>query len=510
MTSRSGNGNPFRKVLVANRGEIALRVMRTCRTLGIPSVAVYSEADAEQRHVLEADEAVLIGPAEATASYLDVEAVVRAARATGADAVHPGYGFLSENAVFARACSDAGITFIGPPADVLEGSNDKLVVKRRVSDAGVPVIPGPLDAVPADDAALTAAANATGYPLLLKASAGGGGKGMRRVEEAGALLAAAEGARREAGGAFGNTELYLERIVQPARHVEVQVLCDAHDGVVVLGERDCSLQRRHQKVIEECPAPGLSDDVRAALHGAGADAVRALGYRGAGTVEFLMQPDGSFFFLEVNRRLQVEHPVTEMCFGVDLVAWQLRVAAGEALPDPSRFSARGHAIEARVYAEDPAQGFLPSAGRIEHASEPQGPGIRVDSALMTTMEVSPFYDPLLAKVVAHGETREEARRRLDTALRDMVIAGVANNVAFLRALLAHDAFEPGGLRIDALDDIAPELATGHVDLLDAVLCAAADELLAGRAGSSPAGTNGGIELPSPWDTLAGFRMGGDT
>ena len=503
----------YQTVLVANRGEIAVRVMHTCRLLGITSVAVYSEADAEARHVREADVAVCIGPAEATKSYLNIEAIIDAARRTGAEAIHPGYGFLSENAVFARACEDAGIDFVGPSADVLEGSGDKLVVKRRVAAAGVPVIPGPLEAVSEEADLLTAAAAETGYPLLLKASAGGGGKGMRRVADEADLLSAAEGARREAGGAFGNTELYLERMVQTARHVEVQILADVHGHVVVLGERDCSMQRRHQKVIEECPAPGLSDEVRARLHAAGASAAKALGYTNAGTVEFLLEPSGAFWFLEVNRRLQVEHPVTELCFGVDLVAWQLRVAEGqsvEGLVGATRDGPRGCAMEARVYAEDPANGFIPSPGKILFAREPRGPGVRVDSALLQTGEVSPFYDPMLAKVIVHAESRAAAMRGLDQALAEMVVIGIRTNIGFLRRLINHEVFQAVDLRVDWLDDQA-ELAAGNGSVAElAVLALAAQELLpGGRASRRRRGHGGADAAPaSPWETLSGFRHGG--
>ena len=495
---------PFGKVLVANRGEIALRVMRTCRVMGVRTVAVYSEADAHARHVEAADEAVLLGPAEARASYLDVDKVVSAARETGAEAVHPGYGFLSENAKLARALEEAGIVFIGPPADVLEGSSDKLVVKQRMAAQGVPVIPGPLDLVPEDEASLIAAAEATGYPLLLKAVAGGGGKGMRRVDEPASLVEAAAGARREAGGAFGETALYLERVIEPARHVEVQVLADDHGTVVVLGERDCSLQRRHQKVIEECPAPGLTEEQRATVHRAGAEAARAIDYRGAGTVELLLGADGTFAFLELNRRLQVEHPVTELCFGVDIVAWQLRIAAGEALPPQEAFASRGHAIEARVYAEDPANGFLPSPGTVHLAVEPEGPGIRVDSALRSGLEVSPFYDPLLAKIIAYGEDREAARMRLLHALWDTVVIGVKHNVPFLCELLI-SGFDAAELRIDLIDQdpgrfVTPTEPDGFVELI-----AKAAQARFG-AGSRRAAVQGSAEH-SPWDGLPGFRVG---
>ncbi len=499
------NDVTLKKVLIANRGEIAIRVIRSCRVLGIATVAVYSEVDADQRHVREADEAVCIGPAEARASYLNVEAVVQAAVDTGADSVHPGYGFLSENAAFARACAEAGLVFIGPPAAVLDDAADKLVVKRHVAAAGVPVIPGPLEPVSEDLAVLTAAAEATGYPLLLKASAGGGGKGMRRVETPDGLQAAAEGARREAGGAFGNTELYLERIIAPARHVEVQVVCDADGSARTYGCRDCSMQRRHQKVLEESPVPGLATE---AIEEAARKAASALGYRNAGTVEMLVEPDGTFWFLELNCRLQVEHPVTELVYGVDLVALQLAVASGRVFKTPHELgAARGHAIEARIYAEDPATGFLPSPGTLLHLVPPEGPGIRVDAAWFGGMVVSPHYDPLLAKVIAHGETRDEALARLDRALADTVVLGVRTNIAFLRTLLADHDFRHAVLRTDAIDARLEELTALPPLADEVVLAAVADELLAGGARTALAGDGVAVVSPTPWSSLGGFRMG---
>lgn len=495
----------FSKVLVANRGEIALRIMRTCRVHGIATVAVYSEADADARHVREADEAVLLGPAEARQSYLDVDKIIAAAQETGAEAIHPGYGFLSENAVLSRACQDAGIVFVGPPAEVLEGSADKLTVKQKVAAGGVPVIPGPLEAVSEDPATLEQAAADTGYPLLLKASAGGGGKGMRRVDAPDDLHAAAEGARREAGGAFGSTELYLERIIAPARHVEVQIVCDDAGGVRIYGMRDCSMQRRNQKVLEEAPAPGVDP---AALEQAAADAAKALGYVNAGTVEMLVEPDGSAWFLELNRRLQVEHPVTEMVYGVDLVALQLRIASGHRFSDDEVVGApQGHAIEARIYAEDPSTGFLPSPGDLLYVQEPEGPGVRVDAAWASGGRVTPHYDPMLAKVICHGQTREEAIRRLDRALAETVVLGVKTNVAFLRTLLAADVFEPEGLRIDAIDSRLDELTAVPAAGDEVVLAAAADELLRGGARAAAGGGEGPATVPSPWSSLGGFRLG---
>ena len=501
-------GLPFRTVLVANRGEIAVRVIRTLRRLGLRSVAVWSDADRGARHVLEADVAVRIGPPTPRESYLCVAAVVEAARRTGAQAVHPGYGFLSERHDFAKACEDAGLVFVGPPASVLEGSNDKLAVKAKVAAAGVPVIPGPLGAVGEGEPALRAAAAQTGYPLLLKAIGGGGGRGMRVVARPDDLVGAAESARREAGGAFGDARLYAEALVRPARHVEVQILADATGAVRVVGDRDCSVQRRHQKVLEEAPAPDLSEATRRTLHRAAVDAARALGYRNAGTVEFLVDAAGRPSFLEVNRRLQVEHPVTEAVFGLDLVEWQLRVAAGEALPPEGTWVARGHAVEARVCAEDPSKGFLPASGPIARLVTPEGPGVRVDAGWKDAGEVPSEYDSLLMKVVAHGETREAALARLDRALADTAVLGVPTNVAFLRRVVADPDFRGVRLSTDFLDGRLDALTAPPEATADVLLAVAAADLLGvGRrsgAGAGPVATGG--PAYDPWRALAGFRL----
>jgi acetyl-CoA/propionyl-CoA carboxylase biotin carboxyl carrier protein len=502
---------PFRKVLVGNRGEVALRIVRTLRAAGIRSVAVHSDADDRAPHVAAADEAVRIGPADPASSYLDAGALVSAARQTGAQALHPGYGFLSESAALARACEEAGLVFVGPPAAVLAATGDKAGVKARVAQAGVPVVPGPPEPVGEEPGALERAAAATGYPLLLKPAAGGGGKGMRVVLDSGALAEAGEGARREARRAFRDARLYVERLVHPARHVEVQVVCDAAGRAHVVGDRDCSVQRRHQKVVEECPAPGLPGALRTALHDAARRVALALGYRNAGTVEFLVTAAGAFHFLEVNRRLQVEHPVTEVVFGVDLVAWQLRVAAGDA-GSPPALEPRGHAVEARICAEEPARGFLPSVGRIRALRLPAGPGVRVDAGVVEGSEVSPHYDPLLAKVVAHGATREEALDRLDAALSETAVLGVETNVAFLRALLAEPAFRAGDLRTDFLevDGRGPRLAARGESLRDAALAAAAAEAMGVLRGREPgrASRSGGGAVPGAWERLGGWRAGG--
>ncbi|MBN9113244.1 MAG: ATP-grasp domain-containing protein [Pseudonocardia sp.] len=425
----------FSTVLVANRGEIALRVIRTLRRLGIRSVAVYTDVDAGSPHVAAADVAVSLG---ATNAYLSIERVLDAARATGADAVHPGYGFLSENTAFAAACEDAGIVFVGPPASAIEAMGDKIRAKQTVAKAGVPVVPGSDGAGLSDDD-LAAAVDEIGYPVLLKPSAGGGGKGMVEVHRPEDLVDAIVGARRVAKGAFGDDTLLVERLVTTPRHIEIQVMADAHGTVVHLGERECSLQRRHQKIVEEAPSALLTPEQRQRMGAAAVEAARSVGYTGAGTVEFIVggdRPD-EFFFMEMNTRLQVEHPVTEMVTGLDLVELQLRVAAGEPLPigqDDVRLD--GHAIEVRVYAEDPAAGFLPTGGRILAFEAPTGAGIRTDAGIESGGVVGSDYDPMLAKVIAHGADRDEAIRRLDTALAHTTLLGLGTNIGFLRALLA--------------------------------------------------------------------------
>ncbi|MEV6940931.1 acetyl/propionyl/methylcrotonyl-CoA carboxylase subunit alpha [Streptomyces sp. NPDC051172] len=437
----------FDTVLVANRGEIAVRVIRTLRSLGVRSVAVFSDADADARHVREADTAVRIGPAPAAESYLSVERLLEAAARTGARAVHPGYGFLAENAGFARACADAGLVFIGPPAEAISLMGDKIRAKETVKAAGVPVVPGSSGSGLSDDQ-LADAAREIGMPVLLKPSAGGGGKGMRLVRDAEQLADEIAAARREARASFGDGTLLVERWVDRPRHIEIQVLADGHGNVVHLGERECSLQRRHQKIIEEAPSVLLDEETRAAMGEAAVQAARSCGYRGAGTVEFIV-PGGdpsSYYFMEMNTRLQVEHPVTELVTGLDLVEWQLRVAAGEQLPyKQGDVRLTGHAIEARVCAEDPARGFLPSGGTVLRLREPQGDGVRTDSGLSEGTEVGSLYDPMLSKVIAYGPDRETAIRKLRAALAQTVTLGVQTNAGFLRRLLAHPAVVAGEL-----------------------------------------------------------------
>ncbi|MGQ7958281.1 acetyl-CoA carboxylase biotin carboxylase subunit [Pseudomonas sp. SP16.1] len=433
----------FNKILIANRGEIACRVMRTAIELGYRTVAVYSQADSDARHVQLADEAVCIGPAQVNQSYLVIDNIIEAARQTGADAIHPGYGFLSENADFARACEEAGIVFIGPTVEAIHLMGSKRLSKIAMLEAGVPCIPG-YEGAAQDDETLASEAERIGYPLMIKASAGGGGRGMRLVEESSELLAQLRTARSEAQNAFGSGELILERAVIRPRHVEIQVFGDAHGNIVYLGERDCSVQRRHQKVVEEAPCPVLTAELRRAMGEAAVKAAASVGYVGAGTVEFLLDASGEFFFLEMNTRLQVEHPVTELITGQDLVAWQIRVAAGQPLPleqDEIRLS--GHAMEVRLYAEDSAAGFLPQTGQVLRWEPELLSGVRIDHGLVEGQAVTPFYDPLLAKVIAYGATRDEARRKLLRAVENCVLLGVNGNQRFLANLLAHPDFTAG-------------------------------------------------------------------
>ena len=440
----------IKRLLIANRGEIAVRIIRACAEMGIESVAVYSAADAKAPHVAAADHALAIGPAPAHDSYLSPARLLDAARSSGADAVHPGYGFLSENAAFARACAGAGLIFVGPPAGVIEQMGSKINARRLVSAAGVPVVPGE---TPEDqsDRGIREAVERIGFPALIKASAGGGGKGMRHVHDAAAIDESIQAARREAAAAFNDGTLYVERLVAHPRHVEVQIIADDHGRVLHLFERDCSTQRRHQKVIEESPSPALTPALRARMTEAAVAAARAAGYRNAGTIEFLV--DGAhFYFLEMNTRLQVEHPVTEQVTGLDLVRAQLLVANGEPLPwTQETIGQRGHAIEARLYAEDPAQGFLPQAGPLTRYREAQRPGIRVDSGVVEGGEVSIYYDPMIAKVIATAETRPLAIARLCAALREFEIAGIKTNRAFLLKILGSDAFRDGAIDTAFLD-----------------------------------------------------------
>ncbi|MFB7448475.1 biotin carboxylase N-terminal domain-containing protein [Streptomyces sp. NPDC056194] len=487
----------FDTVLVANRGEIAVRVIRTLREMGVRSVAVYSDADADARHVREADTAVRIGPPPAAESYLSVPALLDAAKRTGAQAVHPGYGFLAENAGFAQACADAGLVFIGPSAEAIALMGDKIRAKETVKAAGVPVVPG------AADPEIAAAARELGAPVLLKPSAGGGGKGMRLVRDLAVLDEEIAAARREARASFGDDTLLVERWIDRPRHIEIQVLADTHGNVVHLGERECSLQRRHQKIIEEAPSVLLDEATRAAMGAAAVEAARSCGYVGAGTVEFIVPgvDPSAYYFMEMNTRLQVEHPVTELITGLDLVEWQLRVAAGEALPfaqDDIRLD--GWAIEARICAEDPSRGFLPSGGTVLALNEPQGNGVRTDSGLSEGTEVSSLYDPMLSKVIVHAADRPTALRKLRAALADLVTLGVPTNAGFLRRLLAHPDVVSGELDTGLVERDAESLVPQGVP--DEVYAAAA---AVRRAELAPAPRGGWTD---PFDVPNGWRLGG--
>jgi acetyl-CoA carboxylase biotin carboxylase subunit len=489
------------RVLVANRGEIAVRVIRACREAGLESVAVFSEADRRARHVALADRAEAIGPPPAAQSYLSVGAIIDAARRSGADAIHPGYGFLAESPDLADACEEAGLVFVGPPAPVIARMGSKIEARRIMAAAGVPVVPGE---TPADQTAegIARAVARVGYPVLVKASAGGGGKGMRRVDDPAGLAEAVSAARREALAAFDDGTLYVERLLTRPRHVEVQIIADHQGSVVHLFERECSIQRRHQKVVEETPAPCVSPELRARITDAAVQAARAAGYRNAGTIEFLVDPGAgdlpTFYFLEMNTRLQVEHPVTEAVVGVDLVRAQLRVAAGGPLPWPqSSLAQRGHAIEARVYAEAPARGFVPQAGRLLLYREPQMPGIRVDSGVAEGDDVPVHYDPLLAKVVASAESRAHAIARLVTALEDFPILGVETNLPFVLGVLGHERFRQGDVDTAFLDEAVEAILAGSAgdDLPPAVRMA----LDAHATTAAPAAGARAVPVWDPWD-----------
>jgi len=502
----------FRKVLVANRGEIAVRVIRACREMGIASVAVFSEADAAALHVRLADEAVPLGPPPAVESYLHMDKIVAAARATGAEAVHPGYGFLAENSAFARRCEKEGLVFIGPNSAALELVGDKVRARQTMEKAGVPTVPG-MKSCSASAEEFRAAARALGYPVMVKASAGGGGKGMRIVTDDGGLAPALEAGRREAKSAFGDDSVYLEKYIEEPRHVEFQVLADNHGRTVHLFERECSIQRRHQKILEESPSPALDAKLRREMGETAVRAMRAAGYNNAGTVEFLLDKDGHFYFLEVNARLQVEHPVTELVTGVDLVRQQILIASGADLPFRQEdLAQRGHAIECRIYAEDPGANFLPSAGRIVLLREPTGPGVRFDSGVFEGFEVPVFYDPILAKLIVWAEDREAARRRMAAALQDCVILGIHTTAGFLGDVVGHPEFRAGRATTSFIGKHFASWGTGEGEdeRKRLALAAAAFEAL------SPGAAPGGAAEPgrkkdtaTPWTTLGHWRAGGE-
>ncbi|HLT98290.1 MAG TPA: acetyl/propionyl/methylcrotonyl-CoA carboxylase subunit alpha [Burkholderiaceae bacterium] len=500
----------FETLLIANRGEIACRVAATARRMGLRTVAVYSDADADARHVAACDMAVHIGGAEPGASYLRSEAILEAARQTGAHAIHPGYGFLSENEGFAQACADAGIIFVGPPASAIAAMGSKAAAKALMEKAGVPLVPG-YHGDNQDPAYLREQADAIGYPVLIKASAGGGGKGMRIVKASVEFPEALASCKREAASSFGDDRVLIERYLQKPRHIEIQIFADAQGNYVHLFERDCSVQRRHQKVIEEAPAPGMTEERREAMGQAAIAAARAVGYIGAGTVEFIAEPDGRFYFMEMNTRLQVEHPVTELITSQDLVEWQLRVAAGEALPlRQEQLTIGGHAIEARIYAENPEKGFLPSIGTLSTLEFPEHTEfcwgtIRVDGGVRNGDTITPYYDPMIAKLIVHGRDRDQARARMLRALSDMRVAGLQTNIAFLQRLIADQAFASADLdtglierRHDALFPVADELA-------DDVLALAATAALQAQGYGSSHGHREPVAA-DPWGVADGWRI----
>jgi acetyl-CoA carboxylase biotin carboxylase subunit len=501
-----------KKVLVANRGEIALRVIRACRELGIASVAVYSDADARAPHVREADEAVRLGPPPSSESYLKGDLIIAAAQRVGAEAIHPGYGFLSEREWFARAVRDAGLIWVGPPAEAIAALGSKTAARTLAVAHDVPVVPGTTDALRDADEA-TAIAERFGYPVLLKAAAGGGGKGMRVVREASAIGAALEAAQREAMNAFGDDAVYVEKYIDGPRHVEIQVLADSHGRCVSLGERECSVQRRHQKMIEEAPSPAVNAELRKAMGAAAVRVAKAAGYQNAGTCEFLLAPDGQFYFLEMNTRIQVEHPVTELVTGIDLVQWQLRIAGGERLPFTSSIDPRGWAMECRITSEDAANGFLPSTGRIEYLRLPGGPGVRWDSGVGVGSEVTLYYDPMLAKLIVWAPTRAEAIARMHRALDELTIHGVETSREFHLRVMEDDEFRRGAIDIQWLERRLDSLVSASAPREQVEAAAIAAALLAerdrqrrsARGASSPApaaSSNGTLPELQPWARLS--------
>ena len=507
----------IQKVLVANRGEIAFRVMRTCREMGIRTVAVYSDADRSAVHVRAAYQAVRIGPAPSVESYLLPEVILKAAIDTGADAIHPGFGFLSENAEFVREVRAAGLIFIGPSAEAMESMGDKIEARRRMIAADVPVVPGTSEPAESDEQ-LLAEAREIGYPVMIKASAGGGGKGIRIVRDESELLSLAKRASSEAETAFGNGAIYIEKFLEEPRHIEVQIFGDSQGKVVHLGERECSIQRRHQKVVEERPSPLVDDELREAMGASAVKAAEAIGYEGAGTLEFLVDKHKNHYMLEMNTRLQVEHPITELTSGVDLVRWQILVAQGEPLPlTQEQIELEGHAIECRIYAEDADNGFLPATGRVDRLEMPSGPGVRVDSALYDGMEVGLHYDPMLAKVSVLGADREQAMTRMDRALTEITITGVTTNLPFLRRVLASEPFRSGRYDTSTVESrpelFAPRMPEGREQVV-AMIAALMAHVLRRRRGfvdrnDGPTDVSGaGVSGPGSNRWVDAFRPGG--
>ncbi|MFP4528315.1 MAG: acetyl-CoA carboxylase biotin carboxylase subunit [Candidatus Kapaibacterium sp.] len=498
----------IRKILIANRSEIACRVIRSARELGLGTVAVYSEIDRNSLHVQLADEAVCIGPAPANESYLNMQAVIAAARDTGCDAVHPGYGFLSENYVFNKKVRDAGLIFIGPQPEAMALLGSKVQSRLTMIDAGVPVIPG-MKGSSRDLTEFEQAAEEMGYPVLIKASAGGGGKGMRVVHRREQLKSAVESSMRESLSAFGSDEVFLEKYIESPRHVEIQVAADEHGNAVYLFERECSIQRRHQKIIEEAPSPAMTPELRKKMGETAVNVVKATNYTNAGTVEFLVDKDLNHYFLEVNARIQVEHPVTEMTTGVDLVKVQIAIANGQELPfRQSDLSQRGHAIECRIYAEDGDNNFMPSSGKILYLREPKGPGVRYDSGVFTGAEVPVFYDPILAKLIVWGSDREEARKRMILALKDNAILGVKTSIPFMTEALSHPEFIAGNTFTDFIEKHMAEPAQPDEDTIKMAMVAAAIHQRESRSANG----NGTVEsrgIPTPWESVGSWEIAGN-
>lgn len=505
----------FKKILIANRGEIAVRIIRACRELGISTVAIYSDVDRTALHVQEADEAVCVGPPPSTESYLNKEKIIAAAKEFGCEAIHPGYGFLSENSDFARKTEDAGLVFIGPPSEAIRLMGNKIESRQTMIAANIPVIPG-MKATASDFNLIAKEAEKVGYPVLVKAASGGGGKGMRKVMSPEDLQSAIEGASREAEKAFGDPTVYIEKWIVDPRHIEYQVLADNYGNIVHLFERECSIQRRHQKIIEETPSVALNPEIRAKMGQTACEVARASGYRSAGTVEFLFAPDGSYYFLEMNTRIQVEHPITELVVGVDLVREQIKIAAGNPIPFKQEdLTQRGHAIECRIYAEDPEKNFLPQSGPLLLIHEPSGPGVRVDSGIYTGSEVSTYYDPILAKLIAYAPNRKAAIERMIRALEDYAILGIRTNIAFLIDALSHPAFEKGETYTDFIARNMPDWPNSgsyvnkHKKITD--LCTIAAALidfkgLARQTAYSASGDGSRQPLPDIWDLIGKWEI----
>lgn len=500
----------FDKILIANRGEIACRIISTAKRLGIRTVAIYSDADAAARHVTLADEAYRIGPPAAQDSYLKIDTILEVAKISGAQGIHPGYGFLSESAEFAKACDKAGVVFIGPPVPAIEAMGSKSAAKKIMADAQVPLVPG-YHGNNQDPDFLLQQAEEVGFPVIIKASAGGGGKGMRAVMQPADFADALAGAKRESMASFGDDHVLIEYYLTKPRHVEIQIFTDTHGNAVYLFERDCSIQRRHQKVLEESPAPGLAPELREEMGKAAVVAAHAIGYVGAGTVEFLLNEDGSFFFMEMNTRLQVEHPVTEMVTGQDLVEWQLRVAAGERLPlEQDELTLSGHAIEVRIYAEDPAREFLPSIGRISHLRTPaESTHVRIDTGIREGDDVSIYYDPMIAKLIVWDTDRAGALRRLKNALEEYQVVGVTTNIGFLGRIAAHSAFAAGDLDTGFIDHHQAELFLETAPASDRILALACLDVLLRRTAAAANRADSSTDPYSPWHFASGWRLNCD-